>query len=144
MSAEVTAKVVVTPATVNTWLVNMLIWIMVGFALGWGGRNWGLALPPGLDEIPAQGRDAAQEGDGDEGDSTSNPKLDVNSIQQVAKHLLNDDIGCEEDGDGDRDEEEDVSPALLRGAAHELGVVQAGQQADGEERKQAAIENLSN
>jgi len=80
MLAEATAKVVVTPATVNTWLVNMLIWIVVGDALGWGSWSWDLVLPPGLDEIPAEGGDAAQEEDGDEGDSTSNPKLDVNSI----------------------------------------------------------------
>lgn len=62
----------------------------------------------------------------------------------MTKDFLNDNIGCQEDGDGDRDEEEDVGPALLRGAAHELGVIQASQQADGKKRKQTAVENLSN
>ena len=80
MSAEVTSNVVVTLATVNTWLVNMLIWIEVGTALGWGSWSWGLVLPPGLDEVPAQGGHAAQEGDGDKRDAASNPELDVNSI----------------------------------------------------------------
>ena len=45
---------------------------------------WHALSQPGLDEVPAQGRDAAQEGDGDEGDSTSNPELDVNSIHWLA------------------------------------------------------------
>lgn len=37
-------------------------------------------LPPGLDEVPAQGGHAAQEGDGDKRDAASNPELDVNSV----------------------------------------------------------------
>ena len=65
---------------------------------------------------------------------------DIN--RQAGPHLLYDDVAGEEEGDGDTDDEEDVVPALLGAAAHELLVVDTEEQADGEEREQATVEDL--
>ena len=62
----------------------------------------------------------------------------------MAKDLLEDHVAGEEEGEADRDHKEDVSPGLLRGGGHELGVVETEQEADGKEGKEAAVEDLSN
>ena len=53
-----------------------------------------------------------------------------------------DDVAGEEEGDGDADEEEDIVPSLLGAAAHELLVVDAEEQTDGEEGEETAVEDL--
>ena len=53
-----------------------------------------------------------------------------------------DDVAGEEEGDGDTDDEEDVVPALLGAAPHELLVVDAEEQTDGEEREETSVEDL--
>jgi len=49
----------------------------------------------------------------------------------VAKNLLEDHVAGEEESEADRDHEEDVGPGLLRGGGHELGVIEAEEEADG-------------
>ena len=67
----------------------------------------------------------------------------MRAVQQVAEQLLDEDVAGEEEGEADTDDEEDVGPALLGGGAHELGVVEAEQETDGEEGEEAAVEDLS-
>ena len=62
----------------------------------------------------------------------------------MAKDLLEDHVAGEEEGEADGDHEEDVGPTLLGGGGHELGVVEAEEEADGKEGEEAAIEDLSN
>ena len=62
----------------------------------------------------------------------------------MAKDFLEDHIAGEEEGEADRDHKEDVGPGLLGGGGHELGVVEAEEEADGEEGEEAAVEHLSN
>ena len=73
-------------------------------------------------------------------------------------HLLHDNVAGEQEGDRDADHKEDVVPALLRAPgkdgnvdmefshglspAHELLVVDAEEETDGEEWKQAPVEHL--
>ena len=62
----------------------------------------------------------------------------------MAKDLLEDHVAGEEESEADRDHEEDVGPGLLRGGGHELGVIEAEEEADGKEWEEAAVEDLSN
>ena len=55
-----------------------------------------------------------------------------------------DDVAGKKEGDSDSNDQENVVPALLGAATHELLVVDAEQQADGEEGEQAAVEDLGN
>ena len=57
--------------------------------------------------------------------------------------LLYDDITREEEGDGDRDEKEDVGPAGLWSRAHELRVVDTEQQAQREKGQQHSVKDLA-
>ena len=50
----------------------------------------------------------------------------------MSEYLLDEDVGGEKESDGDREEEEDVCPLLLRGGGHELGVVETEKETDGE------------
>ena len=62
----------------------------------------------------------------------------------MAKDLLEDHVAGEEEGEADGDHEEDIGPTLLGGGGHELGVVEAEEEADGKEGEEAAVEDLSN
>ena len=50
----------------------------------------------------------------------------------MSEQLLDEDVRGEKQSDGDREEEENVGPALLWGGRHELGVVETEEQTDGE------------
>ena len=50
----------------------------------------------------------------------------------MSEQLLDEDVRGEEQSDGDREEEENVGPALLRGGRHKLGVIETKEQTDGE------------
>ena len=58
-------------------------------------------------------------------------------------HLLNNDIAGKEERNCDSNDEEDVVPAFLGVPPHELLVVDAEEEADGEEGEEAAVEYLS-
>ena len=58
-------------------------------------------------------------------------------------HLLYDDIAGQKKGDCDSNDEENIVPALLGASPHELLVVDAEEEADGEEGEKAAVEHLS-
>ena len=57
-------------------------------------------------------------------------------------HLLYDDIAGQKERDCDPDDEENIVPPLLGAPAHELLVVDAEEEADGEEGEEAAVEHL--
>ena len=57
-------------------------------------------------------------------------------------NLEDDDIAGEEESYCDPDDEEHVVPPLLGAPAHELLVVDAEEEADGEEGEKAAVEYL--
>ena len=57
-------------------------------------------------------------------------------------HLLNNDIAGKEERNCDSNDEEDVVPAFLGVPPHELLVVDAEEEADGEEGEEAAVEHL--
>ena len=57
-------------------------------------------------------------------------------------YLLNKDIPSQEDGECDTDDEEDITPTLLRCRPHELFIIDTDQKTDGEDREKTAIEHL--
>ena len=59
-------------------------------------------------------------------------------------HLLYDDIAGQKQGDCDSNDEENIVPALLGASPHELLVVDAEEETDGEEGEEAAVEHLGN
>lgn len=102
-------------------------------------------LPPGpvgLDDILAQGREDADGQHPDPGGRQGQPHLEPHPRHQTPEQLLQEHVGGQEHGDSDGGEKEAVGGGGLGGGGHELLVVQADQQADGEEREQAAVEHL--
>ena len=83
-------------------------------------------------------------GHAEAGGPEGQPQLHAHAVrgQQVAKQLLQKHVGRQKHSDGDRCEEEAVGPGGLGTGRHELLVVQAYEQADGEERQQAPVESL--
>ena len=64
--------------------------------------------------------------------ASRNAELSLDSRHEMAEHLLDEDVRGEEQSDGDREEEENVGPALLRGGRHKLGVIETEEETDGE------------
>ena len=73
----------------------------------------------------------------------SNPQPGRNNCEDCAQDLLDDDIGGEKECDDDGGYQEHIGPARLWGRRHELGIIEAEEEADGEEWKEAAVEGLS-
>ena len=57
-------------------------------------------------------------------------------------HLLYKNIASQEHGEGDTDDKEDITPALLRCRPHELLIIDTEEKTDREDREEAAIEDL--
>ena len=67
----------------------------------------------------------------------------LSSEQYYCKtHLLYDDIAGQKERDCDPDDEENIVPPFLWAPPHELLVVDAEEEADGEEGEEAAVEHL--
>ena len=64
--------------------------------------------------------------------ASRNAELSLYSRHEMSEHLLDEDVRGEEQSDGDREEEENVGPALLRGGRHKLGVIETEEETDGE------------
>ena len=96
----------------------------------------------GSEQVPAQGSGHQQHRHNDQGQRAGQNQLDVDHLDEAAENLLYNNVGGQEEGDGDGHGEEDVCPALLGVGGHEGLVVDAEQQADGEEGKKAAVEDL--
>ena len=90
--------------------------------------------------------EAGEDGDSEHanaGGGEGEPELEADPAgQQAPKQLLQEDVGGQEEGDGDRGEEEAVGPCRLGRRAHEGLVVEADEEADSEEGEEAAVEHL--
>ena len=79
----------------------------------------------GPEEVPAEGGKHEQEHQNYQGETAGQQQPDVRLADQTAEYLLYDHVGGEEERDRDGEGEEGVGPSLLRGAGHELRVVDA-------------------
>ena len=101
-------------------------------------------LEAGAEKLLAEGGEHAQGAHCAQRDAASDGKLKVDAVEKVAKYLLDHDVGSQKYCDGYGHQQKHIGPPFLRRAAHELRVVQASKETNGEERKQTAVENLSN
>ena len=104
-----------------------------------------VASPDTSQHLPAQGGGQEKDGHGGQAHTQGEHQPQHHRCPvNEGEDLWEDHIAGEEECDGDRHDEEDVGPSLLGGGAHELGVVEAEEETDGEEGKEAAVEDLSN
>ena len=94
-------------------------------------------------QLPPQARGGTQHRHDPHRNSNSNPQPGGHSCEDCAQYLLDDDIRGEKEGDDNRGYQEHIGPARLRGRRHELGIIEAEEEADGEEGEEAAVEGLS-
>ena len=103
--------------------------------------------PPGpvhFDRVWSQGGEQTDGAHAETGHTGRQAHLHPHSGQEGAEQLAEENVRCQEHGDGHGCEEEAVGPGGLRAARHKLVVVQADEKTNGEEGKETTVEYLCN